>query len=338
MLTTLKKIFSSRAESNELALATFNDTPAITTENSEDSAYWQHIDQTFIEMLLGVKSLISGQISNLERSSLATMHKQYLQNTMPEHLVPRLPAIIPKLMLALRDSDSNASDLAELLSGDVALVSDVIQLANSAYYSRSQFYDSLEQAIVNIGFSGIRQIIVGAAMKPILNTSSGHFSSIASNYLWDKSLYAGQISDCAAKKMREDRFHAYLASLTMQSGMTMLSRELDKHFSPDNAPRDRQFVDAMNCYALEISARISQQWQFPQAVSSALREQLATDNVSKMSTLGGIIFIADKQAKTKLLMKNGYLKTFDTNLSGRIPADMAAIFSDYEKQLDNKLE
>ncbi len=335
MLTTLKKIFSSRTETIEPTLASLNDAPAISTENSDDSAYWQHIDQTFIEMLLGVKSLVNGQISDLEKSSLAAMHKQYLQNKLPEHLVPRLPAVIPKLMLALRDSDSNASDLAELLAGDVVLVNEVIQLANSAYYSRSQFYDSLEQAIVNIGFSGIRQIIVSAAMKPIFNASSGHFSSIANNYLWDKSLYGGQISDCAAKKMREDRFHAYLASLTMQSGMTMLSRELDKYFSPDNAPRDQQFVDALNCYALEISARISEQWQFPQAVSGALREQLATDNVSKMSKLGGIIFLADKLAKTKLLLKNGYLKTFDTDLIGRMLAGMDAVFIDCEKQLDN---
>jgi HD-like signal output (HDOD) protein len=59
-------------------------------------------------------------------------------------------------MLALRDNSSNARDLAELLSADVVLVSDVIGMANSAYYSRSQTYDSLQQAIVNIGFNGIR--------------------------------------------------------------------------------------------------------------------------------------------------------------------------------------
>ncbi len=338
MLTSLKKIFTSKTEVFEPTLAILDEVSPVTTENSENSAHWQLIDQHFIEMLLGVKSLVSGQISKREKSALATIHKQYLRGTLPEHLVPRLPAVIPKLMLALRSSDSNATDLAELLAGDVVLVREVIQLANSAYYSRSQFYDSLEQAIVNIGFSGIRQIIVSAAMKPILNASSGHFSNIASGYLWDKSLYAGQISDCAAKKMREDQFHAYLASLTMQSGMTMLSREIDKHFSHEHAPRDRQFVDAMNCYSLEISVRISRQWQFPEAVSGALQEQLATDDIAKMSKLGAIIFLADKLAKTKILVRNGYLKTFDTDLAKRMPAGMDSIFSDCEKQLDANAE
>jgi len=334
MLTTLKKIFSGKTDAAKSSAVIMENAASITVEKNEDNANWLLIDQTFSEMLLGVNSLVSEQISDLERSSLAAIHEKYLQNEMPKQLVPRLPAVIPKLMLALRDSDSNASDLAELLSGDVVLVSEVIQLANSAYYSRSQFYDSLEQAIVNIGFSGIRQIIVSAAMKPILNASSGHFTNIANDYLWEKSMYAGQLGDCAAKKMREDQFHAYLASLTMQSGTTMLNRELDKYFNRENAPRDRQFVDTLNRYALEISARISEQWQFPEAVSKALREQVRMNDVSKMSKLGTIIFLSDKLAKTKLLRKKGYLKKMDADLTKYMPDGMGTVFSDCEKLLD----
>ena len=335
MFTTLKKIFHSRAEKLETPVAVLHSTINTEPENGEAQTHWQQIEQRFSEMLLGVKSLPDEQISKQEKASLASLQKQYLQDALPEHRVPRLPSIIPKLMLALRDRDSSASDLAELLAGDVVLVSEVIRLANSAYYSRSQFYDSLEQAIVNIGFSGIRQIIISAAMKPILNTSSGHFSHIASGHLWDKSMYAGQLSDCAAKKMHEDRFHAYLASLTMQSGMTMLSHELDNFFSRDKAPRSRQFVDTLNRYALEISARISEHWQFPAAVSDALREQLVTDDFAKVSKLGMIIFLSDKFAKTKLLQKNGYLENLDSDMIKLTPAGMDIAFSDCEKLLDS---
>lgn len=338
MFATLKKIFHNRIEKPEMPVTVFRSVIDIETENDAAHAHWQQVDQCFSEMLLGVKSLIDNQLSEQENTALASLHKKYLQHALPEHLVPRLPAVIPKLMLAMRDEDSNASDLAELLAGDVVLVSEVIRLANSAYYSRSQFYDSLEQAIVNIGFSGIRQIIISAAMKPILNTSSGHFSNIASGQLWEKSMYAGQLSDCAAKKMREDRFHAYLASLTMQSGMTMLSRELDDFFSHDNAPRDRQFIDTFNRYALEISARISEHWQFPTAVSDALREQLEVDEFAKMSKLGLIIFLSDKIAKITLLQKKGYLKNLDDDMTRLMPAGMDIVFNDCEKLLASSEE
>jgi HD-like signal output (HDOD) protein len=165
-------------------------------------------------------------------------------------------------------------------------------------------------------------------MKPVLNTSSGHFASIATGYLWDKSMCAGLISDCAAKNLHEDRFHAYLASLTMQSGMTMLSRELDNHFTSETVPSDREFVDQLNRYALEISCLISQHWKFPAAVTSALQEQVNNDDPSKMSKLGAIIYLSDKLAKIHLLTKKGYLKTVDTDITKRMPPAMARVFSD----------
>ncbi len=334
MLTTLMKLFSNSSADNRVLSAAAKREAVIAVEDNDNCISWIEIDRTFSEMLLGVRTLTSDMREELETSSLASIHEQYLQNDLPENLVPRLPAIVPKLMLALRGCDASATDLANLLSNDVVLVGQVLKLANSAYYSRLQIYESLEQAIVNIGFDGIRQIIVSAAMKPILNSSKGHFANIASTYLWDKSSHAGLLSDCAAKKLLEDRFHAYLASLTMQSGMTMLSRELDKHFSRENAPRDREFVDTLNSYALEISARISKQWQFPEAVSNALHEQLTADDPTKMSKLGAIIFLSDKLAKIQLLTRNGYLKTFDTDITKQMPAGMGRVFSDCVQKLD----
>jgi len=330
MFAALKKIFSRNHEHNRpLPIVIRGEASTETsTEVEINCISWTKVDQTFIEMLLGIKSLFTCEMSDSEKSSLLAIHKQYLQGSMPENRIPRLPGIIPKLMLALRDNSSNARDLAELLSADVVLVSDVIGMANSAYYSRSQTYDSLQQAIVNIGFNGIRQITVSAAMKPILNTSSGHFADIASNHLWDKSMSACLLSDCAAKKLHEDRFHAYLASLTMQSGMTMLSRELDHYFTSETVPSDRAFADQLNHYALEISCLISQQWKFPEAVTSALQEQVDNDDPSKMSKLGTIIFLSDKLAKIHLMTKNGYLKSADTDVTKRMPNAMARVFSD----------
>jgi len=338
MFTSLMRLFS-RDQTHTRPLPAMIRDEAITgtvAEIEPDCISWTKIDQTFIEMLLGIKSLFTCEMSDSEEASLLAIHEQYLQGSMPENRIPRLPGIIPKLMLALRDSDSSASDLAKLLSADVVLVSDVIRLANSAYYSRSQTYDSLEQAIVNIGFNGIRQITVSAAMKPILNTSSGHFASIATNHLWDKSMSACQVSDCAAKKLHEDRFHAYLASLTMQSGMTMLSRELDNHFTSETVPSDRSFVDQLNRYALEISCLISQQWKFPVAVTAALQEQVDNDDPAEMSRLGAIIFLSDKLAKIHLMTKNGYLKTADTDVTKRMPNAMARVFSDCLNVLDEE--
>ena len=311
-----------------------NNTVVMEDENNKDGISWLEIDRTFSEMLLGVKSLVTGPMDKREKLALKAIKKQFLKNEMPENLVPRLPAIVPKLMLAIRSKNSNVSDLAELLASDAVLVKEVLRLANSVFYRRSQVYYSLEQAIVNIGFKGIRQLIISAAMKPLLNTYTGHFFNSANDHLWHQNLYAGLLSDCVTKKTCEDQFHAYLANLTLHSCMTILSRELDNHFDSDDAPGSIKFVDKLNRYALAISVRISEQWQFPDAVSSILREQVTFNGPLEMSKLAAIIHLSDKLSKLHLLLKNDYMKEFSHDVSHLMPDGLDDVFNDCLKVID----
>lgn len=307
---------------------------AIETNNhvgSEDS--WNEVEQSFTGMMLGVNSLVDGPVSKIQKMSLDSIHDHYLKNDIPEYLVPRLPAVMPKVMMALRDKEMDANGLASVLSGDMSLVGDVIRLANSAYYRRSRAYESLEQAICNIGFNGIRQLILSASLKPILSSESGHFVRISSSYLWDKSMYAGLLSDRAAKALGENRFHAYLAGLSMQAGMAVLAKELDKNFGIMDAPRNREYIDDLNHYIYDISARICKQWQFPEEVINAISEQATCKNPLAMSKLGQITYLSDKLAKVRSLVSNGYMESHDSDISKLIKGDMRDVYILCQKQL-----
>jgi len=294
---------------------------------------WTEVEQSFTGMLLGVNSLIDVPMSKDEKLSLESINKQYIHNDSTEYQVPRLPAVIPKVLQALRDKKTDTNGLAKILSADMVLVSEVLRLANSVYYSRSRVYDSLEQAIVNIGFNGIRQLIVSAALKPILSSQSGHFSDITNRYLWDKSMNTGLLSDCVASTLGENRFHAYLAGLVVSSGMTVLSKEFDKCFDDNEVPNNRLFIDEVSRYTYKVSVGISKQWQFPEPVTNALQEQVDYDNPLEMSTLGRITYLSDKLVKISLLMANGHLDTFDGDVSKLIKGDMHDVYMHCQKQL-----
>ena len=314
MLARLFDIFNKAPEAYVPVPASQHDEVMVVATDDYEVVSWLEIEQSFTGLLLGVNSLLDGAMSGVEKSSLASIYERYLSDAIPENLVPRLPAVIPKVMRALNDKQTDAAALAEIFSGDVVLVREVIRLANSPYYARSHTYDSLEQAIVNIGFNGVRQMIISVAMKPILSQNSGHFVNIASRYLWDKSMHSALLCDCVAKTLHEDRFHAYLAGLTLQTGMTVLIRELDADFDDMQAPLNMQFIDDINRYASEVSARISQQWQFPVPVTNALREQACSEEPMTMSNLGRIIFLSDKLAKVRILQANGYLEAFEDEM------------------------
>jgi len=275
------------------------------THEDDRARMSQEVEQSFIGLLLGVHSLENGEMSSFEKSFLASAKKIYLGDSMPEALLPRMPMVVPRAMQALRHNDTNASELAKILSSDIVLVSDLIRLSNSAFYARGKSLNSVEDAIVNIGFKGIRQLVIGAAMKPILSASVGHLIKISSRYLWDTSMRAGLLSDAVAAKMNENRFHAYLASMTAYTGMAVLIQHLDHHFNDHEVPRTRAFMSALNRFAAEVTVRISQQWELPEAVIRAQQEQFTVMSPYAMTTLGQITYHTGMLVKVRTLKANG---------------------------------
>jgi HD-like signal output (HDOD) protein len=78
----------------------------------------------------------------------------------------------------------------------------------------------------------------------------------------------GLLSNCVADTLDENHFYAYLAGLVVQSGMSVISKELDQHFGNNEVPNNRLFIDSVSRYTYQVSAGISQQWQFPEAVKA----------------------------------------------------------------------
>ncbi|MGB5396753.1 MAG: HDOD domain-containing protein [Gammaproteobacteria bacterium] len=267
----------------------------------------QEIEQSFTGLLLGVHSLDDSPMSSFEKSFLASAKKIYLGDDMPEALLPRLPMVVPRAMQALRDSNTDAGALSKILSSDIVLVAELIRLSNSAFYARGKNLSSIEDAIVNIGYKGIRQLVIGAAMKPILSATVGHLIKNSSRYLWDMSMRAGMLSDAAAEKMNENRFHAYLACMTAHTGMAVLIQHLDHFFDGREVPRSRAFIDLLNHYAAEVTMRVSQQWELPEDVISAQREQFTEESPYTMSALGKITRYSGKLIKIRTLKANGQL-------------------------------
>lgn len=335
MIGRLIELFSKAPEAYVPVPESLHDAVVGAATDSYAVVSWLEIEQSFTGLLLGVNSRVDEPMSKLEKSALASIYENYLTGTMPENLVPRLPAVIPKVMLALQDKDTDAATLANILSTDLVLVSEVIRLANSPYYARSHHYDSLEQAIVNIGFNGVRQMIVSASLKPILSQNSGRFAVISSGYLWDKSMQAGLINDCVANTLGVERFHAYLAGLTMQSGMTLLIRGLDQYFDDTEAPSSAQFIDTLNRYGYEVSARISQQWQFPEPVTQALQQQFSCNDPEAMSKLGQLSYLSDKLAKARILKANGYLEAFNDALPVPLQGKLHEVYTRCLHKLDS---
>jgi len=78
--------------------------------------------------------------------------------------LPAMSAHVQELISLTNSSQSTANDLAEVILKDFSLTNKVLQVANSAYYSRGVPINSVHRAITVIGFTVVRQLAMAIAL------------------------------------------------------------------------------------------------------------------------------------------------------------------------------
>ena len=279
----------------------------------------REIDAAFYGLILGVQSPTDSRLNGFEKKVLRELDQLLTSDISHSSLVPRLPAVIPQVMGTLRDQSSSAADLAAQLGRDAVLVSEVIRLANSPYYSVGKKITSLERAVFILGQVGVRQLVTNAAFKPLLNLNSGHFTRLAGTILWEQSEKTAFICDCLARKENTDRFSIYLMAIVQNVGYTVALKLLDKNFDGSQAPRSVLFHEKLIKRSRKLSWIIAREWGFGAMVLDALESQIEARH---MQTPGSILFAGDKLSKVHILSALGRFKGDVDQLAGRLQGSL----------------
>lgn len=309
MLSALKNLFLSQPLTSESVTSVpqrirqderrgkpGNEPVSISTEN---------IDTAFYGLVLGVQSPIDSRLNDFEKSVLRQLDQLLASDISHNSLVPRLPTVIPQVMGALRDQSSSSADLASQIGRDAVLVSEVLRLANSPYYRVEQKITTLERAVFALGRVGIRQLVVNAAFKPLINLNTGYFTKLSGTILWDQSEKAAIACDYMAKQEKVDRFAAYLMGIVQNVGLTVALQILDRYFDGNHVPRSEAFHERLFKRSRELSLVIAKEWGFPESVLEAIDSQI---NAKHGQMLGKILYVGDKFSKMHILSAQGRLK------------------------------
>jgi len=85
--------------------------------------------------------------------------------------LPAMPQVAVRLLGALGDEDSTATDLEKIIGSDAALAAKMLSLASSAYYGFTQPVTTVRRAVVAIGFREIRLLALGASLASVFDPS-----------------------------------------------------------------------------------------------------------------------------------------------------------------------
>ncbi len=101
------------------------------------------------------------------------MHEQIKQRieTVINNLdqLPSIPEVATKIINMVNDPDVSFKLIAEELSKDQAMTTNILKLCNSAFFSKGKEITSIDRAIVTLGLKEVKDIVMVVATKPILD-------------------------------------------------------------------------------------------------------------------------------------------------------------------------
>ena len=214
-----------------------------------------------------------------------------LLNTLKE--VPAMPNVIVHALNIMKDPDSNAKELANIISYDQSLSTKVLTLVNSAYYGFAQQVTSIHRAIALIGMSKAKNVIMTVAMRPMLISQGG-------KELWKHSIKTAVGCEHLAKYLKiMDSDEAFVIGFLHDLGKIVLNiKDAKLHEkvafmakSGSNIIEAEQlFFETDHC---QMGSLLAKKWQLPILVANAIKYH-HEPNLSSMPVPCSLVYLIDR--------------------------------------------
>jgi len=178
--------------------------------------------------------------------------------------LPPLPHVASQAIVMVEDPDTTAGKLTNLLGQDTALAARVLKIANSAMFSMQREINTLNQAIMVIGFKSLKGIIVAATLRQ-LNRKFGKPEQM----IWENSACTAIGCHTLASFLRKTYVdEAFLLGLLHDLGKLVLIRQLPTEYQAiiNKTKQGRIYVDIeqeeLGFSHPLIGALVAKKWNF----------------------------------------------------------------------------
>lgn len=118
--------------------------------------------------------------------------------------LPVASGIVGRVIKIIYEDSSNAKDLADVIEHDPPLTARIIKNANSAYYGSSTQINSLQRAVVVLGYEAIKEIVTTATVLHYFFESK-NASIIDRPGLWIHSVGTAKAAQLISEHINKDR-------------------------------------------------------------------------------------------------------------------------------------
>jgi HD-like signal output (HDOD) protein len=127
------------------------------------------------------------------------------------------------------DPDANAEDLRKVISMDQALTSQILKISNSAMFGMMREVTTLTQAIMTLGFSTIKSVVIASSAKNLYHRGT---VGLQERLIWEHALVSAIASRAFAKSLRFPRIEeAFIGGLLHDIGKSVIGVKFPERYS-----------------------------------------------------------------------------------------------------------
>ena len=161
--------------------------------------------------------------------------------------LPKLPAVVTKLLRIIDNDDVSASQVVRLLEPDPSFTTRILRVANSSYYGFAQSIHDLKRAVPLIGLDMVRSLAL--SMGILKGFASGISSTgFCLDDLWLHSLMVGNGCNSLARKLGFRSEHIFITGFLHDIGKLVLDRFFEAEF---RACRDEALKRGVTVHEME---------------------------------------------------------------------------------------
>jgi putative nucleotidyltransferase with HDIG domain len=214
--------------------------------------------------------------------------------------VPSLPAAATEVAQLLQDPDVSLDELMRAIEYDPGLTSNVLRLANSAYFGFAGAIDSVRQAIIRLGTRTIYHLVVASSVAPMATRPVQGYD-LPSGGLWKHSVSVA-VGMQELAKMLGTRLpgYAFSAGILHDVGKLVLGTYLEIDASPIVSLAYEQHLSfevaerrILGIDHAEVSAVLLDSWGLPSSIVDVSRWHHQPDHLLGDKLVVDLIHVAD---------------------------------------------
>jgi putative nucleotidyltransferase with HDIG domain len=188
---------------------------------------------------------------------------EWLKGT--ELSVPVLPTVAHKVIDLASDPDVSLTTIAGLVSKDQVIAARVLGLANSAYSSPLQMISTVADAVVRLGTSAVRNVVITVCLTSRMQDPSVYGQR--GKEMVDHSIGTAYLARMIGERSRTNAEEAFLCGLLHDIGKLVILKQAHSHQKKTRQTIDPAIVElAVLERHAAVGAQTLRHWKLPGAL------------------------------------------------------------------------